>query len=110
MGRVSRDIGRACRLEDVDVCRRVPRWGFGLGDTAAARAEASIGDESRGEARSKLRERKRREGADLSASDRPQIVRDGISAYASSDRSIVERSLTDNFVFSATAFVSEHKR
>jgi hypothetical protein len=46
----------------------------------------------------------------MSASDRPQIVRDGFSAYASSDRSIVERNLTDDFVFSAKAFVNEHKR
>jgi hypothetical protein len=47
---------------------------------------------------------------DMSASDRPQIVHDGFSAYASRDRSIiVERNLTDDFVFSAPAFVNEQR-
>jgi hypothetical protein len=46
----------------------------------------------------------------MSASDRPQIVRDSFSAYAPSDRSIVKQNPTNDFVFSATAFVNEHKR
>ena len=46
----------------------------------------------------------------MSASDRPQIVRDCFSASASSDRGIVKQSLTYDVVFSATAFVDEHKR
>jgi hypothetical protein len=46
----------------------------------------------------------------MSASDRPQIVRDCYSACASSDRSIVKQNLTNDFVFSARAFVNEHKR
>jgi hypothetical protein len=46
----------------------------------------------------------------MSASDRPQIVRDCYSAYASSNRSIVEQNPTDDFVFSATAFANEHER
>jgi hypothetical protein len=46
----------------------------------------------------------------VSASDCPQIVGDRFSAYASSDRSIVKQNLTNDVVFSATAFVNEHKR
>ena len=46
----------------------------------------------------------------MPASDRPQIVRDCFSGYASSHRSIVKQNLTNDLVFSATAFVNEHKR
>jgi hypothetical protein len=46
----------------------------------------------------------------MSASGRPQIVRDRFSAYASSARSVVKQNLTNDFVFSAKAFVNEHKR
>jgi ketosteroid isomerase-like protein len=37
----------------------------------------------------------------VSASDRLQVVRDVYGAYESGDRSLVEQSLTDDFVFSA---------
>jgi hypothetical protein len=101
------DIGRSSSLEDVDVWRRVS-MGFGSGDTAGARAGSVIGDESRGEARSTFVKQTHR-SADMSASDRPQIVRDCYSACASSDRGIVRQNLTNDLV-SATAFVNEHKR
>jgi hypothetical protein len=46
-------------------------------------------------------------GRDVS-SDRPRIVRDCLSAYASSDRS--KQNLSNDFVFFAKAFVNAHKR
>jgi hypothetical protein len=46
----------------------------------------------------------------MSASGRPRIVRDCLSAYTSSDRSNVKQNLSNDFVFLAKAFVNEHKR
>ena len=45
----------------------------------------------------------------MSGSERPQIVRDSYSAFPSGDRNIVKQNLINHFVFSAAAFVDEHK-
>jgi ketosteroid isomerase-like protein len=43
----------------------------------------------------------RNESAEVTASDRVQVVRDVYGAYESGDRSVVERNLSDDFIFYA---------